>query len=66
MSPVSVVISLITGFVSLAYGLTIFSLAYGLSILLSFSKTQLFLFLILSVVLFISNWFISALSLSIS
>ena len=66
MSPVSVVISLITGFVSLAYGLTIFSLAYGLSILLSFSKTQLFLFLILSVVLFISNWFISALSLIIS
>jgi len=42
------------------------SLAKGLSILLSFSKNQLLVLLILCIVLFVSTWLISALSLIIS
>jgi hypothetical protein len=39
------------------------SLAKGLSILLIFSKNQLLILLILYMVLFVSSWLISALSL---
>jgi hypothetical protein len=42
------------------------SLANSLSILLIFSKNQLLVLLILSVVLFVSTWLISSLSLIIS
>jgi len=42
------------------------SLAKGLSIMLIFSKNQLLVLLILSMVLFVSTWLISALSLIIS
>ena len=42
------------------------SLAKGLSILLIFSKNQLLVWLILWIVLFVSTWLISALSLIIS
>jgi hypothetical protein len=42
------------------------SLAKGLSILLIFSKSQLLVWLILCIVLFVSTWLISALSLIIS
>jgi hypothetical protein len=42
------------------------SLAKGLSILLIFSKNQLLVWLILCLVLFVSTWLISALSLIIS
>ena len=42
------------------------SLAKGLSILLIFSKNQLLVWLILCIVLFVSTWLISALSLIIS
>jgi hypothetical protein len=42
------------------------SVAKGLSILLIFSKNQLLVWLILCIVLFVSNWLISALSLIIS
>ena len=42
------------------------SLAKGLSILLIFSKNQFLVLLILCIVLFVSTWLISALSLIIS
>jgi hypothetical protein len=42
------------------------SLAKGLSVLLIFSKNQLLVWLILCIVLFVSTWLISALSLIIS
>jgi hypothetical protein len=42
------------------------SLAKGISILLIFSKNQLLVWLILCIVLFVSTWLISALSLIIS
>ena len=42
------------------------SLAKGLSIVLIFSKNQLLVWLILCIVLFVSTWLISALSLNIS
>jgi len=42
------------------------SLAKGLSILLIFSNNQLLLLLILCIDLFVSTWFISALSLIVS
>jgi hypothetical protein len=42
------------------------SLVKGLSILLIFSKNQLLVWLILCIVLFVSTWFISALSLIVS
>ena len=45
---------------------TLVSLAKGLSIVLIFSKNQLLVWLILCVVLFVSTWLISALSLIIS
>jgi len=44
----------------------IVSLAKGLSILLIFSKNQLLIWLILCIILFVSTWLISALSLIIS
>ena len=42
------------------------SLAKGLSILLFFSKNQHLVLLLLCIILFVSNWLISALSLTIS
>ena len=62
MSPFSFLILLIW-ILSLC---TLVSLAKGLSILLIFLKNQLLVLLILCIVLFVSTWLISALSLIIS
>jgi hypothetical protein len=62
MSPFSFLILLIW-ILSLC---TLDSLVKGFSILLVFSKNQLLVWLILYIVLFVSTWLISALSLIIS
>ena len=62
MSPFSFLILLI--WILFLYPLV--SLAKGLSILLIFSKNQLLILLILYIVLFVSTWLFSALSLVIS
>jgi hypothetical protein len=69
ISSVSVVISPFLFLISLIWILflcPLVSLAKGLSILLTFLKNQLLVLLILCVVLFVSPWLISALSLIIS
>jgi hypothetical protein len=69
ISTLSIVISPFSFLILLIYILSLcplVSLAKGLSILLIFSKNQLLVLLILYIVLFISIWLISSLSLIIS
>jgi hypothetical protein len=56
----------ISDFITILSLCPLLSLAKGLSILLIFSKNQLLVWLILCIVLFVSTWLISALSLIIS
>ena len=62
MSPFSFLILLIR----ILFLCPLVSLAKGLSILLIFSKNQLLVWMIFCIVLFVSTWLISALSLIIS